>query len=171
MGHLGEGHHEDFVGDGFANGNGELIGALLKFPGIDDALHGNDVRCFVWHLHTNGSLARNGGNDSNAERTETQGDVVFEITDFADSYTRCRRDFVKRDGGADGGLDANDFHTEIMKHFDDTVFVGILLNHVYRTAVVGVFLQKVETRELVVFEVKTRIVWHAGNGQGGRFAV
>ena len=58
-----------------------------------------------------------------------------------------------------------------MKHFDDTVFVGILLNHVYRTAVVGVFLQKVETRELVVFEVKTRIVWHAGNGQGGRFAV
>ena len=171
MGHLGEVHHEDFVGDGFANGNGELIGALLKFPGIDDALHGNDVRCFVWHLHTDGSLARNGGNDSNAERTETQGDVVFEITDFADSYTRCRRDFVKRDGGADGGLDANDFHTEIMKHFDDTVFVGILLNHVYRTAVVGVFLQKVETRELVVFEVKTRIVWHAGNGQGGRFAV
>ena len=138
--HLGEVDHEDFVGDGLAQRDGELERRLLELACVDDALHRHDAGRLIGHLNTDGALARYGGDDADAQRRERKGNVILEVAYLVDAHARGRRHLVERDGGTDGSLDARDFNAKVAQHVDDAVLVGVLFGHVHGGAVVLVML-------------------------------
>ena len=77
MRNLGEVGHVDFVGDGLTQCYGQLHLTFLELLGVQDALHRHDVRLLVWHLYTNRSLAGHRGDNTNAEGSKVQSDVLL----------------------------------------------------------------------------------------------
>ena len=159
MGSLGEVEHEHLVGDGLTHGTGQVHRCLLELLRVQNTLHRHDVLLLVRNLDTDGTLAGNRGNDTDAESLQREGDVILQITDFRDTYPLCRCNFVERDGGAYGGLDAVNLNAKVAQHLHDAVLVLRLLLHVdVGLAVVLVDLQQVEGGILVKLQVALGVV-------------
>ena len=67
-----------------------------------------------------GTISGNGGDDTNAEGGEAQGDIVFEIFYFGYFYTRFGNDFIQCNGGPYGSFDGADAYAVIFERVDDT---------------------------------------------------
>ena len=150
MGNLGQVNHEDLVGDGLAQGDGKFHVGLLEFLGVEDAIHRDDARRGVGHLDADRALAGDGGDDTDADGSQTEGDVVLQVLDLGDAHALGRRDLVERDGRADGGADGTDLHAEVVEHLDDAVFVGLqlLLGGKARAGVAVILLEQAERGKL-----------------------
>ncbi len=162
VGHLGQIDHEDLVGDGLAQGHRQLVIRLLELAAVQYALHRHHLGLGVWYLDTDGSLAGNGCDDTDAQCREREGDVILEVPDLGDADARGWGDFIEGDGGADCSLDAAYLHTEVREHLYDAVFVLRLLLHVDIVALVLVLLQEVQGRVLVELQVQLRVVGFQG---------
>ena len=151
MGNLGQVGHEHLVGDGLTQGDGQLHRCFAEAFGVEHRLHRDNLRLGVRHLDTDGSLTRDGCDDTNAQSRQTQGDVVFEVANLRDAHTLGGCYLVERDGGSHGGVDGAYLHAEVVEHLDDAVHVRPLLILVDGGSFVGVvFLQQVERRELIL---------------------
>ena len=80
--HLGQVKDVGLVGYGFAHRDGQSGLGLLEFFRSNERPHGDDVRIGVRHFNANGSATRDGGNDSNAQCSEAQGNVILEVFDL-----------------------------------------------------------------------------------------
>ena len=94
MRHLGKVDYKGLVANGLTEGDGQLHFRLLEFTGSDDGSHGYHGGIFVGNFDTDGSLARYGSDDSDAQSGQRQGDIVFQVLDLGNPYTRFRYDFV-----------------------------------------------------------------------------
>ena len=70
MGHLGQVHHEHFVGDSLTQGDGQLVGRSLELLAADNALPRHDFGIRIGHFNANGTLARYRRDDTDAQRRE-----------------------------------------------------------------------------------------------------
>ena len=156
---LGEVEHEDLVSNSLTNGTRQLHRWFLEFLGVEDRTHGYRSRLGVRNLDTDGALARDRRNDTNAQSRQRQGNVVLQVTDAWDTHAWGWSNLVKRDGRTYRSLDAADFYAEVAQYVDNAVFVGVLLVHVdERLTVTLILLQQVEFRIAVVLQVALRVV-------------
>ena len=152
MRNLGQIHHEHVVGNRLSECQRQFHRGLLELSGVQDAFHRDDACLGVRHFDTDGALAGDRCNDTDAECREAQGDIIFQVADLGYTHTFGRCEFVERDGGAYGGRDTRNLHSEGVQHLDDAVLVGRLLLHVDIRPVVGiVFLEQVE-RGILIFQ-------------------
>ena len=117
------------------------------------------MRISIRNFDTYGSFSGNGGDDTNAEGGEAQGDIVFEIFYFGYFYTRFGNDFIQCNGGPYSSFDGADAYAVIFERVDDTLFVCLLLIDVDRIIAGLVFSQQVECRCLVVRKVESRVIF------------
>ena len=109
---LGQIEHEHLVGDCLTDGTGKFHLRLLELLRVQDRFH-RDGRGFgVWHLDTHRTLTRHGGDDTDAEGGQRQGDIVLQVLHLLDADTLGQRDLVEGDRRTDGGLDTANFHTK-----------------------------------------------------------
>ena len=94
VGRFGQIHHEYLVGNGLAKCYRQVEGRFLELLAGQNGTHGHDVRVRVRHLNTDGTLARNRGDDTDTQCRKTQGDVVLQVTDFRDTYPFRRRNLI-----------------------------------------------------------------------------
>ena len=157
--HLGEVGHEDFVGDGLAQGHRQFVVGLLELAAVQDAFHRYHLRLGVRHFDADGALAGDGCNDADAEGAEAEGNVVFQIANRADADAGGWRNLVERDGGADGGFRVVEYlNAEVAQHRLDAVLVVALLLHVDGVRRGVVVPKQVDGGVLVVLEVEFRVV-------------
>ena len=150
--------HIHLVGDGFSECDGQVVGRFLEFFRVQNALHRHDGGFLVRHLDADGSLARHGRDDADAEGREVQRNVFLECLNARDFHARSRRDFVERDGGAHGGVNLLDGHAKRVEHLHDALVVAADFLHIHLGfARVVVFFQQVERGEFVVEEGFARI--------------
>ena len=158
VGHLGQIHHEHLVRDGLTQGDGQLIGRFLELLAADDALPRHDFGVRVGHLDTDGTLARYGRYDTDAQCREAQGDVVLQSAYFRDAHALFGSNLVERHRRSYGRLDGADFDAETAQCAHDLVLVGILLVHVDGRFGVVVVLHQVQRGEVVVLQVEAGVV-------------
>ena len=159
MGNLGKVYHIDLVGDGLAQCYRQFHRRFLELAGIEDGVHGYDVRLGVRHLYADRSLARHRSDDTDAYRRQTQCNVIFEVLDLGDADALCRSDFIEGDGRPDGSPYAADLYPEVVQYLDDAVLVRFQFLVAYITCLgVGIVLfQQIECRKLPVCEWFTGI--------------
>ena len=97
--HLCQINHENFVGDGLAEGNGKCVVAFLEFLTFENTFHRNDLRFFIRYFNTNCSLSWHWSNDTNTNSSKGQSDIFFEILNLRYTNARCGGNFVKCNGG------------------------------------------------------------------------
>ena len=158
--HLGEVGHEGLVADGLAETDGQVVFVVLELVGVEDVLHGHNLRVGVRHLDADGALARDGRDDTDAEGGEAQRDVVLQVLDFADANAFCRYNLVQGNGRSDGGENLLDFNAETLESLFDTLFLLAELLHLGGFVDDGglVVEQQVGGGELVVRQVEARVV-------------
>ena len=149
MRNLGKVYHEHFVSNRLTQRDRQLHLGFLELLGVQCALHAHNLRVGVRHLDTDGTLARDRSNDTDAERRKTQGDIIFQVLDLGDADALGRLNLIEGDGRTHGGTDGLDLYAEVAEHLDDSVLVGALLLLVDGNAVVLIFLQEIEGRVFV----------------------
>ena len=171
VGHLAEVEHVDFVGDGPADGDGQVVCRLQEFAGGEDALYRDDAGMLVGDFDSDGSLAGNRRDDADSESREAEGDVVFQVPDFGDAHPGCGSYLVKRYGRAYCGFYAADLDAETVESGDNAVFVFDLLFRIYAGLLVAVVFQQVECRKLVELQSQAGVVSLHGLGRGCRIDI
>ncbi len=124
VGHLGEVGDEDLVGDGLAEGDGELHLGILVGGTLEHGFHADNLRLGIGHLDTDVALAGDGCDDADAEGSQGEGDVVLEALDFADADARSGLDLVEGHRGSRGGGDVGNLDAVVPEGLDNAVLVG-----------------------------------------------
>ncbi len=150
--HFGQIKDVGLVADGLSQCNRQGSVGILEFVTGNERFHAHHIGVVVGDLDADGSLARDGRDDSNAEGGQTQGDVVFEVLDFADPDAGCRDNLVQGHGGTDFGRDFAHFDVEVGQGSQDVFLV--LRQFLVRHAVLAipVIQQLVNARKLEVAE-------------------
>ena len=157
MGNLGQVYHKYLVGDGLAQCERQFHLRFLELPRVEDTLHAYDVGVGIRHLDTDSALAGYGGDDTYAEGSQAQGDVVLQILDLRYAHTVGRLYLVERNGRTYCGAYGLDLHAEVAQHLNDAVLVGYLFRLIDVVLVVVIFLQQAQCRVLVVGERLLRV--------------
>ena len=150
MRYLREVHHVNFVGDSLAKCDRQFHLCLLELAWVENALHRHYAWLSIRNLDTDGALAGDGSDDTNAKSRKTECDIVFKSSDFrySNAFSRCY--FIKRDGRTYGCTDRLYLHAEWCQHVNDTFLVRQLLVFIYKhLASIIVFLEQVKGRVLV----------------------
>ena len=113
MGHSFKIHSVRIPGHVLAHGYLQLGLGGCEALGRQDLLHPDDAGVLVGDLDPDGSLARNGCYDPDAQGGEAQSNVILQAFDLGDPDPRGRYDLVKGDRGAYGGLDFFNFDVVI----------------------------------------------------------
>ena len=129
----------------------------MELFGSQNAAHRNGFGLAVRHFDADGALARNRGDDTDAQSGQTQRNIVLQVLDFRDSNAGGRDDFIQRDCRADGRLDFVDADAEFAQGFHNLVLVGLQFLIVDFRLLSAVVVQHVEGRELEVAEFVARV--------------
>ena len=150
---FGQVKHEHLVANGLAHSAWKFHLALLIHTAIDDTFHRHDALLLVWHFNADGTLARNRSDDSDTFCCQRQSDIIFKVTNLADA-----NNFIKRDGWANGCLDAGNLDTKIFQDVNDAVLIRILLNHVYLRTLVICLLQQIKRWVLIELQIQFGVI-------------
>ena len=126
MWYLGKVYHEHLVGDGLAECEWQLHLGLLELARVEYAEHRYDAGVGIWYLDTYCALAWHWRDDTYAEGSQAQCDVVFEVLYLRYSYSWLRCDLIEGDGRTDGCGDGVYFYSKVAQYADDSVLVGFL---------------------------------------------
>ena len=89
----------------------------------------------VRHLDTDSALARNGGDDANAQCGKAQRDVALQVLDFGNAHAVGRNYLEKCDGRTHAHVDLLDWNVVVGKRLGDTALVFLLLVDIHVVAV------------------------------------
>ncbi len=141
VGHLGQIRHKNLVANGLAQRHRKVHRGVLEFLRGQDRLHAHHLGTAVGDFNTNGAAARNGCNDADAQRTQTQCDIVFQAFNLRNPNPRLRYNLVQRDRRTHGCFDFGDFNLVVAQGFDDALFVGFEFFGVHLALALGNFRQ------------------------------
>ena len=85
----------------------------------------------IRNLYTDSTLTRNRRNDTDTQSGKAHGNIIFEISDFCYSDTRCRCNLVKCDCRTYSCLYRTYLYAEILQHLNNLVGVGSLFVLIY----------------------------------------
>ena len=158
---FGEVKGKHLIGDGATDGYRQThLLLLLETLASNHRVHRHDLWFFVRYLNTDSSLARHRGNDTNTDSSERKHNIVFESLDLSNLDTCLRYDLVERNGRTDSGFDRLNLNVEVAQGGDNAVGIGLLFLLVDDwSGLVVIDLEKIERRELIVFQVLAWVVW------------
>ena len=180
VGHLCQICYKDFIGDGFAQSDGQVHFCPFEFFGHEDFLHGHHLFLLVRHFDTNSALARYGRDNADTEGRQAQGDIVFQVFDPGNAHARGGDDFVQRNRRANRCPDFGNFYFVMKQRLYDLVFVRFQFFPVDLDLLVGIIVQQGHYGIFVGGQVQRRVIRFAelllflrdggkGAGSVGRF--
>ena len=158
MRHLAQIHHKNFIGNGLAQCNRQIIRRLLKLLAANDALTRNNLRIGVRNLNTDCSLSWYRSNDTDAQCRQAQCNIILQTSYLRNTDALFRRYLIECHRRANRSLDSTDFNAKASQCIDNLIFVGILLRHINRGFGIVIMLHQVNCRIMVVLQVKTRVI-------------
>ena len=82
VGHFSQVSHEYFIGDVLSESNRKLHFGVGEFLACQNRFHGHHFGLLVGYFNTDGTLARNGGDDPDTQCRKAQRDIIFQVLDL-----------------------------------------------------------------------------------------
>src|SRR5690606_11697152 len=144
--------------DGLAQHHRQLHVALLEFLRTQNGADADHLAVLVRNLYPDRTSSGNRRDNADAERCETQRDVIFKIFDSRNLDPRVRHDFVQRYSWPDRRLDALYSNLEVDKRRDNPILVLIKLLLGNLNLAWFIFAQQLERRKFIAAEIQGRII-------------